>query len=111
MNDLEKRFHKDMLNIYTVAKSELNYNATRFLQLISEKGGLKAAKQLISKEDEIAGFEVLWEMGRLDLSIETHVLKPEYDELFTDEERKICKERLDKYGFTSTENYINRGGK
>ncbi|WP_019227245.1 hypothetical protein [Sedimentibacter sp. B4] len=99
MNYLEKKFHKDMLSIYTTAKKELNYNATRFLQLVSEKGGLKAAKQLISKEDGTIGFEVLWEMGRLDLSIEAHVLKPEYVELFTDEERKICKERLDKYGF------------
>lgn len=39
--DIEKKFNKDMLNIYTCAKKELNYNATRFLQLISEKGGVE----------------------------------------------------------------------
>lgn len=50
VNDLEKKFNKDMINIYYEAKKELNYNATRFLQLITEKGGVRAAKQLISKE-------------------------------------------------------------
>lgn len=89
MNDLEKKFHIDMLHIYTTSKKELNYNATRFLQLISEKGGLKAAKQLISKNGGTYGFGVLLEMGRLDLSVEAHVLKPEYKELFTYEERDL----------------------
>jgi len=75
VNDLEKKFNKDMINIYYEAKKELNYNATRFLQLITEKGGVRAAKQLISKEDGTSGFDTIWEMGRLNLSVEAHVLK------------------------------------
>lgn len=50
MNSLEKQFNQDMINIYQTAKKELGYNATRFLQLISEVGGLQAAKKLISKD-------------------------------------------------------------
>lgn len=99
MIDVEKRFNKDMINIYWEAKCELNYTATRFMQLISEIGGLRAAKQLTSKDGGTSGFVTLWEMGRLDLSIEAHVLKPEYAELFTEKERKICKERLNEYGY------------
>ena len=47
MTEIEKCFHNAMVNIYKTAKSECGYNATRFLQLVSTKGGLAAAKQLI----------------------------------------------------------------
>lgn len=99
MGDLEKKFNADMQNIYITAKKKLKYNATRFLQLVSEKGGLQAAKILIAKDGGTYGFEVLWENRRLDLSVEAHVLKEEYRELFTDEEREICKKRLEEFGY------------
>lgn len=99
MNTLEDKFNAEMKNIYITAKKELGYNATRLFQLISEKGGLKAAKILISKEDGTYGFEVLWENKRLDLSVEAHVLKDDYMELFTDEERSMCKRRLERVGY------------
>jgi hypothetical protein len=99
VNELEKKFDKDMINIYWEAKRELNYTASRFMQLILEKGGLRAAKQLITKDGGTSEFTTLYEMGRLDLSVEAHVLKPEYKELFTEEEREICRGRLKKYGY------------
>ena len=101
MDQLEKRFNEDMKNIYLTAKRELKYNATRFLQLLSEKGGTQAAKILIAKDGGTYGFEVLCEHRRLDLSVEAHVLKPEYTELFTEEERNMCRGRLEHYGFNS----------
>ena len=61
MKDLENEFNADMQNIYITAKKELGYNATRFLQLLSEKGGVEAARILISKEGGTYGFEVLWD--------------------------------------------------
>lgn len=99
MTDLEKRFEQDMLDIYTTAKKECGYNATRFLQMIGAKGGLVAAKQLISKEGGTEGFTTLWMCHRLDLSVEAHVLKPEYRDLFTDEDRKMCRDRLEQFGY------------
>lgn len=99
MTDLERQFTKDMMNIYTTAKRECGYQATRFLQLVGEKGGVNAAKQLIHKQSGTEGFAALWEHRRLDLSVEAHVLKPEYKTLFTEEECKICKERLSDFGF------------
>ncbi|WP_242976010.1 hypothetical protein [Desulfosporosinus sp. FKB] len=97
---LENRFNEDMKNIYVIAKKELGYNATRFMQLVAQKGGLQAAKQLISKEGGTYGFEILWEHKRLDLSVEALVLKPEYTELFTDTEREICRNRLQDFGYS-----------
>ena len=99
MTDIEKRFDRAMRDIYTAAKRDCGYNATRFLQLVGEKGGLAAAKQLISKPGGTDGFTTLWEHGRLDLSVEAHVLKPEYETLFTDEERKMCRDRLEEFGY------------
>lgn len=99
MEVLENKFNVDMQNIYNAAKKELGYNAARFFHLISEKGGVQAAKILISKNGGTYGFEVLWEHKRLDLSVEAHVLKPEYTTLFNDEERNICKQRLERFGY------------
>ena len=75
MTTLEKRFEQDMIDIYTTAKKECGYNASRFLQMLGAKGGLAASKHLISKPGGTDGFTTLWEHGRLDLSVEAHVLK------------------------------------
>lgn len=103
MTDLEKSFEHDMREIYTTAKRECGYNAIRFLQLIGEKGGLLAAKQLINKPGGTEGFTTLWEHGRLDLSVEAHVLKPKYESLFSEEERRLCRDRLHEFGYKFSE--------
>ena len=103
MKTLEDNFHAAMVTIYKTAQKELNYNATRFLQLISNNGGLHAAKQLIAVDGGTYGFEVLWEHGRLDLSVEALVLEKEFRQLFTDEEITLCKTRLIKYGYPFTD--------
>ena len=102
MRPIENLFNEDMKNIYFTAKRDINYTATRFMQLVSQKGGLQAAKQLIVKEGGTYGFEVLWENKRLDLSVEALVLKPEYITLFSYEERMLCKDRLEKFGYDMT---------
>lgn len=101
MMTLEKYFEQDMIDIYMTAKKECGYNASRFLQMLGTMGGLAAAKQLISKPGGTDGFTTLWEHGRLDLSVEAHVLNPEYAELFTDEERRMCRERLEQFGYVA----------
>ena len=98
MKDLERKFHDDMIQIYRSAKS-LKYNASYFIQMVTEKGGYAAAKQLIHTDTPSAGFVKLWELHRLDLSVEALVVKPEYTLLFTDEERQICQNRLCEYGY------------
>ncbi len=96
---IEKQFEQDMIAIYTTAKKECGYNATRFLQAVTQKGGVAAARQLILKLGGTDGFTALWEHGRLDLSVEAHVLLPRYAVLFSDDEKRICKERLLEFGY------------
>lgn len=40
---LEDQFHQDMVEIYKTAKRELHYNASYFIQMVAEQGGLRAA--------------------------------------------------------------------
>lgn len=96
---LERRFHVAMARIYTRAKSEARYNATRYLQMVSEMGGLATAKQLLHASGVSDGFTHLWERRRLDLSVEALILNAEWEQLFTSDERRIARERLDSYGF------------
>ncbi|MGV8125369.1 MAG: hypothetical protein AB2L14_36955 [Candidatus Xenobiia bacterium LiM19] len=95
-SDLEKRFHKELIEGYYILKRECNYNATRFLQLVQEKGGLQAAKDLIrSSANSIPeGLSILWEHKRLDMSLEAMVLRERWRPLFTDEEREMARNTL-----------------
>ena len=99
MSSLERQFHKAMVAIYERAKADCGYNAGYFLRMLSEKGGLQTARQLLHTPDISSGFTELWQCGRLDLTVEAHVLKPEYAELFTEEEREIAASRLRKHGY------------
>jgi hypothetical protein len=100
---LEIEFHKDMIDIYHKEKEECGYNATRFLQMISNDGGIKTAKKLLATAEPSDGFTELWRNHRLDLTIEYLVLKSKYRSLFTDQEIEIARERLASYGFSSKE--------
>ena len=44
---LEAGFHEAMVNVYRMAKSECDYTASYFIQMVRENGGLGAAKQLL----------------------------------------------------------------
>jgi hypothetical protein len=95
----EVPFHQAMVHIYERAKKEAAYVATRFIQMVAEHGGLGAARQLLAASSVSEGFTTLWEKRRLDLSVEFHVLLPEYRQLFTEEERRVARNRLLSHGF------------
>jgi hypothetical protein len=90
----EQEFHKAMINIYKSALKDCNYKATRFLQMVSSEGGLKAAKTLLKDEKISYGFMNLLESNRLDLTVEALVITKEYKHLFTEEEIQKAKDRL-----------------
>lgn len=73
----EDSFHVAMLGIYQEGKNQTGYNATRFLQLVRDKGGLHTAKELLAGDPSAvsAGFTNLALKDRLDLSVEASVQK------------------------------------
>lgn len=91
---LEKKFESAMWDIYHTAKTACKYNATIFMQMLTKYGGVNTAKKLLSKEKVQYGFTELWLCERLDLTVEAHVSKPEFVELFTNEEIKQARKRL-----------------
>lgn len=98
-NKLHLEFHEAMLDIYRRALSEAGYPATRFLSMVSEKGGLGTARYLIHAPKVSDGYTALWERKRLDLTVEAMILdNPKWHPLFIQEELDICKARLEQYG-------------
>jgi len=97
---LEIRFHEAMISIYTRARDECSYIATRFLQMVNEVGGLEAAKALLHAAELSDGFTELWLRRRLDLTMEALIVQnPEWYPLFTQEEIQIALKRLSQCGY------------
>jgi hypothetical protein len=88
------RFDAAMEEIYYYAKREIGYNATRFLVMVKELGGLQAAHQLLAGERIHDGFAELLLAGRPDLTVEALVLREEFQPLFSESELRIARERL-----------------
>ena len=97
--DVRAEFERAMKDIYVRAKSEANYTATYFLGMLSDYGGLGTAQRLLASTQASTGFTALYERGRLDLTVEALVVKPEFAGLFTDEEIDIARQRLDQLGY------------
>jgi hypothetical protein len=95
---LEVEFHNAMLDIYQVA-AEHGYYATRFKQLVDNRGGVEAAKWLLAKEEFQQGLAKLWELGLLDRSTEALVLNERFRPLFTEAELREAHRRLESLGF------------
>jgi hypothetical protein len=81
------------------AKKEAGYNATYYLQMLHQDGGLATAHRLLASNGVSDGFAALWERKRLDLTVENVVLQPEFQVLFTNDELDAARRRLQDYGF------------
>lgn len=95
---LAKQFEKELIEKTLCAKKECGYNPTRFHQMMAECGAVETAKRLIDKAQKTGnpsdGYTTLWLCGRLDLTMEDSVRKPEYQSLFTDGEISYCEKLL-----------------
>jgi hypothetical protein len=100
MRDLSKQFDAAMFEIYRRAKLEAGYNATIFLRMISDRGGLATARYLINSPKPSDGYTHLYERSRLDLTVEAMVVEnARWHELFTTDEVAAASRRLKKYGY------------
>ena len=94
-------FDQAMFSIYERAKKEAGYNALIFLRMLSENGGVQTARTLINATKPSDGYTSLYEKGRLDLTVEAMVLENQiWHELFTSDELKKAKTRLQQYGYS-----------
>lgn len=93
---LENQFYYAMIELYQRAQDECDYNSKRFLNVVNEHGGLETARILLNSTVVSDGYTAMWERQRLDLTVEAITLKPEWKELFSNDERKIAKKRLEQ---------------
>ncbi|MDE0150184.1 MAG: hypothetical protein OXM58_17640 [Rhodospirillaceae bacterium] len=99
MSNIEQGFGEAMFAIYREAR-EIGYTPSAFLQMLHEKGGLQTARQLINAPQPSDGYTRLWELQRLDLSVEAVIHdNAEWHQLFTQDELERCKKRLSDYGY------------
>lgn len=99
MSDLAARFEHDMVEkVYRTTGTETGYWASYFLRTVRRYGGVDAARRLLQQKGLSAGLVKLRVKGRLDLSMETLVLAPEYRSLFTEAERAVAARRLEEAG-------------
>ena len=50
LEQLSEKFRGEMLQLYERTKKECDYNAVRFLQMVNERGGVEAARQLVHSQ-------------------------------------------------------------
>ena len=96
--DLAAQFDQEMRDCIRRCR-EFGYNPTYWMRMISDYGAVGAAHRLLAGARASDGFTRLWEEGRLDLSVESCILLPQYHGLFTDRERAMARRRLELYEF------------
>jgi hypothetical protein len=110
VSQLEEQFHEAMLDVFRLAgeatrKSRPDgstirgYWASYFLRGVRNHGGPEYAHQLLRAEGTSNGFQRLTDERRLDLTVEALVLRPEYVDLFSQDERSIAAHRLARAGY------------
>lgn len=102
MEVLTRTFEEELREKMIQAKKECKYNPTRYNQMLAQYGGVETARRLIASAQKTRnlseGLSTLWSCGRLDLSMEESVCKPEYAALFSETEIMYCKNILRELG-------------
>ena len=82
----EKKFTETLRQMADRAQSEVGYSATRFRQLLAERGGFGAAHFLLAKKEPSEGFTSMYMAGRIDLTLECIIQRPEWRRFFESSE-------------------------
>lgn len=93
------QFHQDMVNAYQICIKQLHYHPTLVLHYLGEHTAVETACWLVNLPNDSSGFTKLWQEGRLDLSAEAIILKPEYAALFSVEDRRTAYDTLKAYDY------------
>ena len=95
--EIIKKFDKEMNNLYKKQKREAGYYSELNSYVLADIGGYEAIKRLIHYKEDSEALKLFAGKKRLDLAAESLVLKKDYEKLFTEAEKEICKKRLEEY--------------
>jgi hypothetical protein len=90
-----------LFRLYEQWWHECGYRAERFRQTIvpkckNYKGGIAAARAVVHRRTTV-GFSALRQKNRLDLTVEALVLEKPWSDLFSDEDKRIAREKLARF--------------
>jgi hypothetical protein len=105
LRQLSREFTDELYDGYRYLAKVINYRAKQFLEMVTMHGGVGTAQILLRGRDASDGFTRLWQEKMLGHSLEVTVLRPKYQRLFTDHERRIARNRLEAHGF-NVEQYV-----
>ncbi len=91
-----RAFERAMLDIFKEA-TKAGYRPTEFLKMINRDDPLSVAKRLIMSKSPSSGFTRLWELKRLDLTVEALALSDRWRYLFSQQELERAESRLGQY--------------
>ncbi|HEX2347160.1 MAG TPA: hypothetical protein VHI51_01875 [Ktedonobacterales bacterium] len=97
LQTLRVRFNELMAVTMSRCIAEIHYHPAYVLRYMADHDGVDTAEWLVSKPDETTGFTRLWEEGRLDLSAEALILRPEFAPLFSTDLRRTASDTLTAY--------------
>ncbi|RSM86304.1 hypothetical protein DMH04_14145 [Kibdelosporangium aridum] len=92
-------FEDHLRHGYRYLVRRIGYRAKAFNEMVTMHGGVGAVQRLLRGRDTSEGFARLWETNMLQHSVEASVLRPEYEPLFTDDERATARRRLEDHQF------------
>lgn len=96
LEDLLEREFKRAVNICI---NQYGYRPSYFLQMLRNYGPVDTATKLVTAPKFHEGFTRLWELRRLDLTVEAIILRNPYNQLFTTEVLSMAKGRLEQLGY------------
>jgi hypothetical protein len=96
---LEDVLEAEFLKAVNICIGQYGYRPSYFLQMLGNYGPVDTATRLVTAIKFHEGFTRLWELRRLDLTVEAIILRNPYNQLFTEEILEKARERLKNLGY------------
>lgn len=91
-----RQFELAMRRIYTDSKAA-GYTPSAYRMMLDRDGAIVTARKLVFAQNPSEGFTKLWELKRLDLTVEALILQEPWRHLFDSEMLKAARKRLDQF--------------
>ena len=102
IQQLTQDFEARCIKIAEDVEAVLRRPVPRFRGLLARRGAVGATTYLIRTPTPSDTFTDLWVVGHLEHTVEAVILlESKWNRLFTDDDRKVARERLQDYGWSA----------
>lgn len=96
-HQIENLLRQEFLRAVGICINQYGYRPTRFLQMLENQGPVNTAIQLVMEPTYHEGFTRLWELNRLDLTVEAIIRRNPYNQLFVQEVLDRSRNKLEEF--------------